>query len=47
MSFASDRATSPNFQESIQNAGFAITRFKKKIEENPYFNVRVSSDSNV
>ena len=47
MSFASDRATSPNFQESVQNAGFAITRFKKKIEENPYFNVRVSSDSNV
>ena len=47
MSFATDRATSLDFEETAENAGFALTRFKRKIEENPYFNVRVSSDSNV
>jgi len=46
MSFASDQAKSPNFVEAVQNSGFAVTQFKKKIEENPYYNVRVSSDLN-
>lgn len=45
LSFASE-SNAKDIEGSASDAGFAITHFEKKIEENPYFNVRVSADSN-
>lgn len=46
MSVTTDQVNSYLFEDTVKNSGFSVTQVKEKIEESPFFNVRISESIN-